>query len=117
MDVKARARRFTTLEKSWIAYDWANSVFATNIMAAIFPIYFSSVARAAGQPGDVLWGYGTSIATALVALAAPFLGAVGDYRGMKKKLFAFFLALGLAFTLTMALTGDWRMMLAGYICA
>ena len=110
-------RRFTTLEKSWITYDWANSVFATNIMAAIFPIYFSSVAQAAGKPGDVLWGYGTSIATALVALAAPFLGAIGDYRGMKKKLFAFFLALGLAFTLSMALTGDWRLMLAGYVCA
>jgi UMF1 family MFS transporter len=52
-----------------------------------------------------------------VALAAPFMGAVGDYRGMKKKLFAAFLAIGLAFTLSMALTGDWRLMLAGYICA
>lgn len=109
--------RFTALEKSWIAYDWANSVFATNIMAAIFPIYFSSVASAAGAPGDVYWGYGTSIATAVIAVLAPFLGAVGNYRGMKKKLFAFFLALGLVFTLTMALTDHWRMMLAGYVLA
>lgn len=112
-----KANRFTSLEKSWITYDWANSVFATNIMAAIFPIYFSSVAGAAGVPGDVYWGYGTSAATAAVALAAPFLGAVGDYRGMKKKLFGFFLALGLVFTLTMALTDNWRMMLAGYVVA
>ncbi len=112
-----KSGRLTALEKSWITYDWANSVFATNIMAAIFPIYFSSMAATAGRQGDVLWGYGTSIATALVALAAPFLGAIGDYRGMKKKLFSFFLAIGLVFTLTMALTSDWRMMLAGYICA
>ncbi len=112
-----KANRFTSLEKSWIAYDWANSVFATNIMAAIFPIYFSSVAGSAGVPGDVYWGYGTSAATAAVALAAPFLGAVGDYRGMKKKLFGFFLALGLVFTLSMALTDHWRMMLAGYVFA
>lgn len=32
--------KFTKQEKSWILYDWANSVYATNIMAAIFPIYF-----------------------------------------------------------------------------
>ena len=35
--------KFTKQEKSWILYDWANSVYATNIMAAIFPIYFTSV--------------------------------------------------------------------------
>lgn len=115
--MRNREGRFTALEKSWITYDWANSVFATNIMAAIFPIYFSAVAGAAGVPGDVYWGYGTSLATAVVALSAPFLGAVGDYRGMKKKLFAGFLAVGLLFTLTMALTDDWRWMLAGYVCA
>ena len=37
------AKRFTKQEKSWILYDWANSVYATNIMAAIFPIYFGAV--------------------------------------------------------------------------
>ena len=34
-------KRFTKAEKSWIMYDWANSIYATNIMAAIFPIYFA----------------------------------------------------------------------------
>jgi UMF1 family MFS transporter len=32
------SKRFTKQEKSWIFYDWANSVYATNIMAVIFPI-------------------------------------------------------------------------------
>jgi hypothetical protein len=35
----------------------------------VFPIYFSAVAGAAGVPGDVYWGYGTSLATAVVALS------------------------------------------------
>lgn len=35
------------------------------------------------------WGYATSIAMLIVALAAPFLGVFGDIRGMRKKLFSF----------------------------
>ena len=34
---KNKDKGFTKAEKSWILYDWANSVYATNIMAAIFP--------------------------------------------------------------------------------
>lgn len=41
------------------------------------------------------WGYATSIAMLIVALAAPFLGVFGDIRGMRKKLFSFFMLLGL----------------------
>ncbi|MBS6475688.1 MAG: MFS transporter [Clostridiales bacterium] len=110
--MKKVRERFTKREKSWILYDWANSVYATNIMAAIFPIYFVAVA---GESGDQWWGIGTSIATFAVALMAPLLGAVGDYRGMKKKLFAVFLALGVVFTTAMAFTDQWQWMLVGYV--
>lgn len=92
-------------------YDWADSVYATIIMAAIFPIYFASVAPG----GDVVWGYGTSIATFTVAILAPILGAIADYNGMKKKLFTFFMLLGVVFTSVMAITDNWRLMLVGYI--
>ena len=104
--------RFTLRERSWIMYDWANSVYATNIMAAIFPTIFVSIA---GDAGDMWWGYATSIATLLIAISAPFLGAVADYRGMKKKLFIVFLLLGVVFTALIAVTGDWRLMLVAYI--
>jgi len=102
-------KRFTKKEWSWIMYDWANSVYATNIMAAIFPIIFAAIA------GDIIWGYATSIATFIVALMAPVLGAVADYKGMKKRLFTLFLGLGVAFTALIALTNDWRVMMIGYI--
>ena len=58
-------KRFTKKERSWILYDWANSVYATNIMAAIFPTIFVAFA---GDAGDQWWGYGTSIATFLIAI-------------------------------------------------
>lgn len=105
-------KRFTKAEKSWIMYDWANSIYATNIMAAIFPIYF---AMQANETGNKLYGFAVSAAALVVALLAPILGAIGDFSGMKKKLFAGFLVLGLVFTAVMAAFEDCRLMLVGFI--
>lgn len=105
-------KRFTKAEKSWIMYDWANSIYATNIMAAIFPIYF---AMQADETGNKLYGFAVSAAALVVAVLAPILGAIGDFSGMKKKLFAGFLVLGLVFTAVMAVFEDWRLMLVGFI--
>lgn len=108
-------RKFTKVERSWITFDWANSVYATIIMAAVFPIYFANVTKAVGVSGDVLWGYATSFATLIIAVSAPILGAIGDFRGMKKKLFTGFLLLALVFTASMALTDNYKLMLVGYV--
>ncbi len=121
----ARAeRKFTKVEKSWIMYDWANSIYATNIMAAIFPIYFASVAS---ETGNTIYGYAVSVANLIVALLAPLLGAIGDFKGMKKKLFSVFLWVGVIFTALMAFSDglisllgikgleSWMLMLVGLI--
>ncbi len=107
----AREKRFTKKEWSWIFYDWANSIYATNIMAAIYPTIFA----ATFEGGDIRWGYGTSIATFVVAVLAPFLGAIADYKGMKKKLFAAFAGLGVVFTPLMAAFGNLELCMIGYI--
>lgn len=108
-------KRFNKQERSWILYDWANSVHSTIIVAAVFPIYFASVAKAAGEKGDVWIAWGAAVATLFMAVLAPILGAIGDYKGMKKKLFSTFLIIGLGFTLIMAFTNDWKWMLLGYV--
>ncbi len=106
---------FTKKEWSWMFYDWANSVYATNIMAAVFPIYFSSIAAQQGVSGDQLWGFGSSLATLIIAFLAPLLGAVGDYKGMKKKLLVTFMLLGVCSTTLMAIFDIWQGMLVGYV--
>ena len=106
---------FSKQERSWIMYDWANSVYATIVMTAIIPIFFSSVAKAAGQEGDYWWGLGSSIAMATIAILAPIIGSFSDFNGYKKKLFSIFLILGLVFTLLFALTTNWIVLLIGYI--
>ena len=111
----ARKDKFTLQELSWIFYDWANSSHSTIIVAAILPIYFVSVAKGAGVQGDYWWGIGTSLSTLVMALLAPLLGSIGDFRGMKKRLFSIFLGIGLAATATIAFTDQWQYMLVGYM--
>ncbi len=110
--IKPPSSKFTKAEKSWILYDWANSVYATNMMAAIFPIYYTNVA---GDAGDKWWGIGVSAASLILAVLSPVFGALGDFRGMKKKLLAACLFFGVAFTAVTAFTSRWQLMLIGYV--
>lgn len=114
MSSLAKQKRFTRTEWSWIFYDWANSIYATNISAAIFPILYSQVAGK-GTTGDLLYGYAVSLANLLVAVLAPYLGSVADFRGMKKKLWTGFLILGVVFTAVMGVVGSWQLMLLGFV--
>ncbi len=110
--LRREGMKFNKEERSWITYDWANSVYATTMLAAIFPIYFVATA---GSEGDYWWGVGTSIATGIFAILAPIIGAIADYKGMKKKLFSAFLVLGIVFTGLCAVVDNWQLMLVGYI--
>ena len=86
-------KKFTKQELSWMMYDWANSAHSV-IVVTILPIFFDSVAEYTADSVSSMstWGYATSIAMAIVALSAPFLGVFGDIRGMRKRLFTAFLA-------------------------
>lgn len=96
---------------AWALYDWANSAFATTIMAAVLPIYYSTVAAADLAPhiASAYWGYTTAIALALIAFFSPILGAIADYMGAKKRFLGVFVAVGSLFSALLALVGqgDW----------
>ncbi|MFC2163801.1 MFS transporter [Acidobacteriota bacterium] len=109
----------TKQERSWILYDWANSAYSIAITTAIFPIFFKNVAASGMENYDsTAWlGYGNSIYTLIIALLAPFLGALADYRGNKKKFFFFFLIIGViaTYSLTFISEGEWTKALFIYI--
>jgi UMF1 family MFS transporter len=112
--VKTSPIKFTKREKSWITYDWANSVYATIMMAAVFNAFFTGLVDDP-RGGDYWWSIGTTVAMVFVAIQSPIVGAFADYRGVKKKLFAFYLALGLICTAACAFTDDWKLLLPFYI--
>jgi len=100
-------------QRAWCLYDWGNSAFATTVMAALFPPFFRELAEAGGYVGadaTALWGYITAGALLLVALMAPFLGALADASGRRKKFLAFFVGLGILLTALFATIGPgaWR---------
>jgi UMF1 family MFS transporter len=105
--------------RAWAMYDWANSAFQTTIIAAVFPIYFASVAAVdlADAERTSRFAWATTIAIVIVALVAPLLGAIADYAAIKKRMLAVFMGLGVAATLAMyAITrGDWVLALILFV--
>ena len=98
---------------AWTMYDWGNSAFATTIMAAVLPVYYSTVA-ASNLPPNVAtayWGYTTSLAALLAAIISPILGAMADFRGSKKSFLTIFMVIGVTATALMYFigTGDWML--------
>lgn len=102
--------------RAWTMYDWANSAFATTIMAAVLPNYFGLYI--ATEASLTLWGYTVAIGSLIAAVISPVLGAIADFRGTKKSFMAFFVALGVISTALMFLVdtpGDWLLASVLYI--
>jgi len=104
-------------------YDWANSAFATVILAAVLPVYFVSLVPEGGaplslfgqsrtMPASALWGYAVSLSMVLVAVTAPWLGILADRQGRRRQLLIFFALLGATATTFLALAGPGRYLLA-----
>jgi len=96
----------------WVMYDWANSAFATTIMAAVLPVYYHKIATGGGLTGTkatAYWAYTAFVALLIVAVLSPILGAIADQRGGKKRFLTVFALLGILGTalLYFVYTGDW----------
>ena len=97
--------------RAWCLYDWANSAFATTVMAALFPPFFRGLATGAGlEPAQATaaWGYVTAGALLLLAATGPLLGAAADAAGVRKRLLAGAVGLGAGTTACFALLGQGR---------
>jgi len=91
----------------WCMYDWANSAFATTVLAALLPAYFAG--EVVGPEGveiggtlfsaTTLWGFVVAFAAFLIFLIAPVLGAISDFSATKKKFLLSFAYGGSLFTI------------------
>ncbi|MCI0511904.1 MFS transporter, partial [candidate division KSB1 bacterium] len=112
------ARTYRQIITAWCFYDWADSAFATTIMAAMFPPYYRTVAMAAGaasHQATAMWGYTTAIALLITAISAPILGAISDDRGTKKLLMALFSGLGIFSTAMFVFIGKTEWLFASIL--
>ena len=109
-------------ERSWVAYDLANSAFILIMTTTIFQLYFKEVLTIIGieeATSTAYWGYTNSIVGIVVAGLAIFLGAIADYKGLKKKFFAFFCIMGVLSTFLLAFVPEqlWFLLIILYIFA
>ena len=106
---------------SWALYDWANSAFATTIMAGFFPIFFKQFWSSGVDPtlSTARLGMANSLAGIIVAFSAPILGAIADNGSAKKRFLIFFACMGIVMTssLFMVSQGNWVPAVALYVFA
>ena len=86
---------------SWAFYDWANSAFATTVLAGFFPLFFKQFWSAQNTITDSTFqlGLGNALASLIIVMLAPFLGAIADAGKLKKRLLIIFSLLGISVTL------------------
>lgn len=106
---------------SWAFYDWANSAFATTVMAGFFPLFFKQYWSAGSDPTvSTFWlGLGNSAASFLILILAPLLGAIADSSGRHKRLLAVFAIVGILATASFFFIGqgNWPWAISVYVIA
>jgi MFS transporter, UMF1 family len=115
--VKGALRRRPVL--AWAFYDWANSAFATTVMAGFFPVFFKQHWNLGVPVTESTFRLGVTngIASALIALVAPVLGAIADRGGARVRLLMGFTVMGAAATAALALVpaGQWQVAATLYL--
>jgi UMF1 family MFS transporter len=95
----------------WWAFDWASQPYNTLLLTFIFGPYINELGD--GTAAQTAWGYGVGAAGLMIALMAPFLGAIADLSGRRMPfvwLFSAMYVLG-AWGLWFAAPGDFNLLL------
>ena len=104
---------------SWALYDWANSVFATTVIAGFFPVFFKQYWSAGSDAvtSTAQLGFANSVGSVVILIAAPILGAIADGGATRKKFLGFFTALGVVASagLWFVGEGDWSTAAGVYV--
>ncbi|RAW19571.1 MFS transporter [Paenibacillus taichungensis] len=100
--------------KAWIMYDWANSAYATTVLAAVLPVFYASVAAATldTETAASYLAYTHSIGMLCVALLTPLLGTLADLSGRKGDFLRVFSIIGIVATLGFSIIGEGDWLLA-----
>ncbi|WP_028594088.1 MFS transporter [Paenibacillus assamensis] len=109
----------TKQQRSWMMYDWANSAFATTMIAAVLPIFYQTVAASTldKHVATSYWSFTQTTAMILVALISPVLGAVADLSQRRMAILRAFAWTGALSCVLMSLAGngDWLLVSALFI--
>ena len=83
---------------SWAFYDFANSSFTTLVVSFIYAVYFASAIAPEEATGESLWALAVSITAIIVAVLSPYVGAIADRGGYRKRFLLIATVVGVAAT-------------------
>jgi len=90
---------------SWVLYDWANSAYATIVLAGFFPIIFAEYFASSIQTSErtLYLGISNSSASLILIFIAPLFGLMADKFSNKKSFLLIFAGLSIISTLILSL--------------
>ena len=99
--------KLTRAQSAWILYDMANAAFALIVRTVFAPMFFLAISADVVDGGRAtsMLLYAASIAGLAAGVLSPWLGAIADARGGRKRYLGFFLTVGAAATLGFCLAG------------
>ena len=102
---------------SWALYDWANSAYATTVMAGFFPLFFKAYysADVDATVSTAQLGFANSLSSFLIVLIAPLLGAIADTASLKKRFLFIFAYLGILMAAALVFVGEGEWQMAAFI--
>ncbi|MCW8953495.1 MAG: MFS transporter [Sulfurimonas sp.] len=102
---------------SWALYDWANSAYATTVMAGFFPLFFKAYysADVDATVSTAQLGIANSISSFVIVLIAPLLGAIADSASLKKRFLFLFAYLGILMAAALVFVGKGEWEIAAFI--
>ena len=113
----ARVGLVTPEQRAWAWYDWANSVYFTTVITAVFPSFYATYAAAGLEPAQATARFGmiTTLSVLVIAIISPVLGALADYSGIKKKLLGMFMSVGILACAAMIFITEGNIVLASIL--
>jgi len=102
---------------AWAFYDWANSAFATTVMAGFFPVFFKQYWNTGVEVTESTFRLGLTngLSALVIALLAPVLGAIADRSSSRVRLLMTATVLGCAATAGLALVGQGQWLAAALL--
>ncbi|MBM4214008.1 MAG: MFS transporter [Gammaproteobacteria bacterium] len=106
MDTQSPYKRRETI--SWALYDWANSAFATTVLAGFFPVFFQKFWSTGVDPtvSTSRLGFANGLAGLLVAVLAPILGTIADRTASRKRQLVIWTTVGVIGTAALGFIGQ-----------
>ncbi|MDI7742822.1 MFS transporter [Lysinibacillus fusiformis] len=94
---------------SWAFYDFANTIFSSNINTVFFPFYMDEVLgtdEVRQQVASTFISYANAVASFFLVLFSPLFGVWIDNTGLKKRFIVWFASISILFTFVMGIVGS-----------